>query len=383
MTLPARPEPLALPAAFAAACKFTTPIPIRAVHRVTGAVQSHTAVHPFAFIGRAQGISVRLDDPSVSQCHAYLQVVDGRPHCFDLGSRTGVFSEDGNRVHGQVSLGRVLRIGAFDVQIGDELPVPVALPPALPTVAAPPAVLEVHATGVNGHFSLDRPVTLIGRHPNCHLRFLDPEVAYLQCVLIATHDGVWFLDMPNRTATTVNGRAARLTRLHDGDLLELGRVSLVLRDGPPKEEPLVLAARGGFSGGATAPARQELDSMTAALSPLREVMEQFQQCFVNMVRMVTVMQQEHTAMMCEQMRQVQELIRELREAQKAAAAAPPTAPSPSPAAPSPAAPRPASPPSPKPPAPKAPSAPEIESLADAHNWFLDRLAKLGQSPPPK
>ena len=102
------------------------------------------------------------------------------------------------------------------------------------------------------------------------------------------------------------------------------------------------------------------------------MMEQFQQCFVNMVRMVTVMQQEHTAMMCEQMRQVQELMRELRETPKSPPPAPPAPPRPAGALPS-----------PKMPAPKVTPGPEAESLADAHNWFLDRLSKRDQPPPPK
>jgi hypothetical protein len=102
---------------------------------------------------------------------------------------------------------------------------------------------------------------------------------------------------------------------------------------------------------------------------MREMMEQFQQCFVNAVRMVTMMQQEQTALICEQMRQVQDLVRELRE---------------KPASPPPPAPVTSSPgPLPhtaKAPTPKAHSGATAESLTDAHDWFLDRLAKIGQSP---
>src|SRR5579859_7623441 len=90
------------PEAFATACKFTAPLILHLSNRVTGASQSDPINRPFTFLGREQGIGVHLDDPSVSQCHAYLQVIDGLPHCIDLGSRTGVLWDDGGRGQGPV-----------------------------------------------------------------------------------------------------------------------------------------------------------------------------------------------------------------------------------------------------------------------------------------
>jgi pSer/pThr/pTyr-binding forkhead associated (FHA) protein len=46
---------------------------------------------PFALIGRSAQAGLLLDDPSVSQRHAYLQVVGGRIFCLDLNSRTGLY----------------------------------------------------------------------------------------------------------------------------------------------------------------------------------------------------------------------------------------------------------------------------------------------------
>src|SRR5947207_14876262 len=45
---------------------------------------------PFVLIGRAAQADLSLADASVSQRHAYLQVIAGRAFCFDLPSRTGV-----------------------------------------------------------------------------------------------------------------------------------------------------------------------------------------------------------------------------------------------------------------------------------------------------
>ena len=56
-----------------------------------------------------------------------------------------------------------------------------------------------------------------------------------------------------------------------------------------------------------------IGSVVGAFAPIREVMGQFQECFVTMARMFTAMQQEQSALMCEQMRLLQDLTRELRE----------------------------------------------------------------------
>lgn len=372
------PQSANLLAAFAVACEFARPLTVRAVNRVTGAETASPVDRPFAFLGRVKGLGVHLDDPSVSQCHAYIQVVQGVPHVFDLGSRTGVLWDDGGRGAGPVFAGQTLRIGSFDVRVegGAEAEVPFAQEAAhQPSLS----VLEVHSpTGENGYFSLDRPVTLIGRHPTCHLRFLEQEISYFQCALVVTLQGVWFLDMPNRKGTPLNGRTPRLARLRDGDLLELGKVSLVFRDGEPTGQPLVPALpHAALNVTAVRPGSAEV--VAAALGPLREMMEQFQQSFVTMARMFTVMQQEHTAMMCEQMRQLQEIMRESREGSKPNAsgnASPPPAPAPVTSLPPPTA-------TPRPPTPKASQGPEADALLDAHNWFIDRMAKKSQPPGPK
>ncbi len=381
MPAPANAEPEHVTEAFATACRFSGSLVLGATHRVTGAVQSFTLARPFAFIGRMKGLDVRLEDPSISQGHMYLQVVDGVPHCFDLGSRTGVLWDDGGSGSGPVYPDQTLRLGAYDLRIsggaeryalGED-----ARPDGLEGVNPHPfATLEVHSpTSPSGHFALDRPVTLIGRHPNCALRFLDPATAYFQCALVVTPTDVWCVDLLSLKGTVVNARPARLTRLRDGDLIELGKIALVLRGGEhPREQPLVHTNQAGSLAVPTTvrtTATDPVAAVAATLAPFREMMEQFQQCFVNMVQMITAMQQEHTSMMCEQMRQVQELMLELRGAPKPGPALPtgPAAPAPTPA--------------PKMPTPKVAQGPEADALTDAHGWFLDRLVKRGQTSAPK
>jgi hypothetical protein len=113
------------------------------------------------------------------------------------------------------------------------------------------------------------------------------------------------------------------------------------------------------------------------------MMKQFQQCYLSMAQMFAAMQQEHTALVSEQMRQIQEMADELRELRAEARHNGTSPPAPQGAAPGatanePSIPKPA--PQPRIPTMKVPPGPEGKALADAHKWFMDRLANKGQPP---
>src|SRR6185437_7546509 len=150
------------------------------------------------------------------------------------------------------------------------------------------------------------PLVLIGRHPSCQLRLLVDDVTYYQCALINTADGLWCLDYLSPKGTRINGRQSRLRQLRDGDLLEFGKTCLVVHLEPSADRMTAQDSN-----------RDELAPLpgagTEALAPFREVADQFQTCFMSMVQMFTAMQQEHASMACEQLRLMQELLKEVRE----------------------------------------------------------------------
>jgi pSer/pThr/pTyr-binding forkhead associated (FHA) protein len=379
---------LSLPQSFALSCKANGPLRVRATHRQKETTQEFAVNAPYAFVGRSAGAGVRLDDPSVSQCHAYLQVVEGVPFCIDLGSRAGVVWDDGTQGQGWVSPGQTLRIGAFDVRVESPAGPATAgedeagdsdreLPPVLTTAFA-----EVHgpASQTGSVHALDRAITLVGRHPSCDLRLLDVTIAYFQAALVNTADGVWLVDTMTRKGAILNGRGTRLARVRDGDLLEFGKVSLVLRIGSHHGTQLALRP--------TAVAAQPIDAVSAvstavaqslagAIVPVGEMMKQFQQCYVAMAQMFAAMQQEHAALVGEQIRQIQELAAEIRDLRGEVHhnGSPTTPAAPAPAGPT--APPPAARPAPQPPNPtlKVPSGAEGQALSDAHAWFMERLAQ--------
>jgi pSer/pThr/pTyr-binding forkhead associated (FHA) protein len=393
---------LSLPQAFSLACKATRPLVLHATHRATGVQQEFTVHSPFVFIGRSAAAGVRLDDPSVSQCHAYLQVVEGIPFCIDLGSRTGVVWDDGTQGQGWVNPDHMLRLGAFELRVESPGEASAASsseeredsdPDAEPTLT--PAAIEVHPTtsaAVESH-PLDRPIALVGRHPNCDLRLLDDSIAYFQCALVNTSDGVWFVDTMTRKGAILNGRGTRLARVRDGDLLEFGKKSLLFRIGSHHGSRLALRPQEpppSAHDAVTAISTAVSQSLAGAFAPVGEIMKQFQQCYMAMAQMFVTMQQEHSMLVSEQMRQIQDLAVELRELRQEARRptpdanqAPPPAATEPPTADRPRAAEPTSRPAPTPPVPslKTPVGAEGQALSDAHAWFMDRLANKGQAPP--
>jgi pSer/pThr/pTyr-binding forkhead associated (FHA) protein len=380
--------PLSLPEAFALACQLPGPLRVRTHHRPTGVEEEHAVPAPFVFLGRSVSAGVRLNDPSVSQCHAYLQVVEGAVLCTDLGSRNGVVWEDGTQGRGWVAPDQVLRVGAFDVRVEGADPALADDPDPAQAPARTPAAAEVHppSGAAPVTFPLDRPITLVGRNPTCDLRLLDDSIAYFQCALVNTRDGLWFVDTMTRNGGVLNGRGTRLSRVRDGDLLELGRVSLLLQVGAHHGSRVVRPAAPPTAALDTVPPfpGAVAESVSGALAPMAEMAKQFQQCFLTMAQMLATMQREQAAQVSEQLRQIQELAAEMREMRaEDRAPAPPAAAKPA------AKPRPA--PRPRPPGGPTPGGPaaangangkpgaEPPPLFDAHEWFLDRLAK---KPPP-
>ena len=89
----------------------------------SGVLRRRSLPHAFALVGRSASADLRLNHPQVSLRHAYLQLVDGRLACFDLGGRAGVQWDDGRPARsGWLDAGRSLGIGPFLLRRMDEAP---------------------------------------------------------------------------------------------------------------------------------------------------------------------------------------------------------------------------------------------------------------------
>jgi pSer/pThr/pTyr-binding forkhead associated (FHA) protein len=325
---------------------------------------------PFALIGRGRLRDVRHNSPGVSERHAYLQVVAGRVFCVDLGSRTGVRWGDTARTTGWLEPGTDIHIGGFvlraelatdsagsDVRSADVMTVEVKQPGGSPVLVP-----------------LCDAVTLVGRASPCALRGIDPGLASYHCALVTARGELWVVDLRSGKGTKVNGRSVRLGRLKDGDLLQAGRWAAVVR-APGRTDDGALAPLPAVAPDPT-PA-QIAQSAAMAFAPFRQMMEQFQQCVLMMGKMFTTMQQEHMAMVRDQIAQLHDLARELRDRHGDAAlpwAQEPMIPwadeAPNEFA---ALPRPGA----ELPVPRIVKNVDVERLQEAHEWFARRLAESG------
>jgi pSer/pThr/pTyr-binding forkhead associated (FHA) protein len=204
---------------------------------------------PFVVIGRDATADLVLDHPQVSRCHAYLQVIQGRLFCVDLGSRTGIHWPDGRPApSGWINPGEGLRIGPFEVHpladgglgaapfvgsAGRPNPLEATLPGPEPRLEIEPAPDAGVAGGdPPSSWGLCCVLTLVGTAAGCGIRLQDSSVSRYHGGLLRTATGIWVIDLLGRNGIAVNGMSVRYARLVEGDQLRIGRFVASLRDDP-------------------------------------------------------------------------------------------------------------------------------------------------------
>lgn len=84
---------------------------------------------------------------------------------------------------------------------------------------------------------LQRPVLLVGRHPECDIRFDLPAISRRHCCLALAYDRITIRDLGSRHGIQVNGEVQEEFRLHPGDEIAIGPLLFRLEDEavpPPK-----------------------------------------------------------------------------------------------------------------------------------------------------
>ena len=209
-------------AEFAAECGLVRPFRVEVSLKGDTATQVHEFRQPFLLVGRRSGSDLLLDHWLVSRRHAYLQLIDGRFYCVDLGSRTGTHGGDATERAGWVDPIRAIQIGPYSVR--PELPVPgepqdYVLPVVSWTIPS--------RDGEAAQWTMNRGLALIGKSPACKIRIVGPEVSRFHCGLVLTTSGVWAIDLLSQRPILVNGQPVRFARLQPGDELTIGDQVLV------------------------------------------------------------------------------------------------------------------------------------------------------------
>jgi pSer/pThr/pTyr-binding forkhead associated (FHA) protein len=85
--------------------------------------------------------------------------------------------------------------------------------------------------------AIQRPVILIGRHPECDIRIDSPKVSRRHCCLALAYDRVMIRDLGSRNGLRVNGRVVEETALRPGDEIAIGHILYRLEDVAPPPPP--------------------------------------------------------------------------------------------------------------------------------------------------
>jgi ABC transport system ATP-binding/permease protein len=208
-------------------------------------------------IGRAPGNTVQLDQRNVSRRHARLSAQSGALVVEDLHSANGTLL-NGERltVPRPLQDGDQLTIGDYGVVlqhdtdthriqvveadvsdtaprgIHDTAPHPVAMLVA----EVRPRLLVLTGRLQGTVLTVARTEVRVGKDPEAEISLPYRSLADFHCKLVQTGTGEWLVQGLGRAGVRVNGATAADVPLHDGDLLELGRLRLRFV-GPGDEVP--------------------------------------------------------------------------------------------------------------------------------------------------
>jgi pSer/pThr/pTyr-binding forkhead associated (FHA) protein len=239
-------------ARFAEACGATHPLNLRVGLADGGVLAEGVLQQPFTLIGRDDACDVTLTDPDVNPRHAWFQVVNGRVYALDLGSRLGVVWPDGAARSGWLDAKTPVRVGPFQLEI--RVPVSDRTDPAPdPLVAEPDAAKHYpivqldfrNGKRVKDRWTINRPITLVGRSSSCKLHLQAEDISSFHCGLVLTPGGLWVVDLSGR-GVVVNGERMRVAPLNHGAELWVGRFLIGCNYPGRGEEPS--ASRASQSG---------------------------------------------------------------------------------------------------------------------------------------
>ena len=105
---------------------------------------------------------------------------------------------------------------------------------------------------------MQRPVLLIGRHPECDVRIDLPKISRRHCCVALAYDRVLIRDLGSHNGVRVNGRVVEEARLHAGDEVAIGPLiyRLEMEAAPPassRPRPGPAARLAQISGGRARP----------------------------------------------------------------------------------------------------------------------------------
>lgn len=84
--------------------------------------------------------------------------------------------------------------------------------------------------GSTGTYTIDKERVWIGRAPECDIQVEDPRVSSKHARIITILGSSFVEDMDSTNGTTVNGQPVDKQELHDGDVVNIGDLTLLYQD---------------------------------------------------------------------------------------------------------------------------------------------------------
>lgn len=119
-----------------------------------------------------------------------------------------------------------------------------------------PARLVALNNGPVPSIQVQRPVLLVGRHPECDVRIDLPQISRRHCCVALAYDRIVVRDLGSRHGLRVNGRLVDEARIEPGDEIAIGHLIYRLEAGP---EPVARPQAGGAPPPAPQPPRADDD----------------------------------------------------------------------------------------------------------------------------
>jgi predicted component of type VI protein secretion system len=91
--------------------------------------------------------------------------------------------------------------------------------------------------GVAPTIPLQRPVLLIGRHPECDVRIDLGKISRRHCCVALAYDRVMIRDLGSRNGLRVNGLPVEEAQLHPGDEVAIGPIIYRMEGEAPAPPP--------------------------------------------------------------------------------------------------------------------------------------------------
>lgn len=192
---------------------------------------------PFALVGQSPESDIRLNEPGVSERHAYLHLDPRGLYVVDLLTRTGTRIESTSQGVGWVYPGQSFEIGGrrislLRMRIGGEIVEPGPTDDDLLSEANEAALISVTLEPHQGNdppWELGSELVFLGWSAACGIQVKDKRAERVHSALVRTASALFLVDLCGRNVAVGDDPVQGVTALAHGDVLTIGTTRFTVR----------------------------------------------------------------------------------------------------------------------------------------------------------